>query len=200
MTSLPVNGIIVIERRWALQPHAIALIQQRLGQSERDAFQTLKELVVDERVIARGPWPPGGIAGEIRTGRADNLPAELFNYADRAGDGVTFVGHFVVIDWVEIDMNELWGVLDRLTPTNRAEERAPVPAKDKKKNHRPQGTGFAKQDEPGVHWIEEILSRDLTGSATMAASWIPEKSLPPGSSLDGARDRLVRRYKAKRRQ
>jgi hypothetical protein len=101
----------MIQRRWDLLPYALDLLQSKLKQPENEARESIKILIADERVQARGPWPRGRpLNGKPRPdGRAHLLPAESFNYAEFTpnGEGVVFRDQNVPIPWVEINMDQL---------------------------------------------------------------------------------------------
>jgi hypothetical protein len=135
--------------RWDLLPHALALVQGALQCSEAEAFVSIKALIADGQVEARGPWPREGLNGNPRpNGHAHTLPSESFRFAEltRDGAGVVFLDRLgVPIPWVEIDMDQLRRALAQEASPPAMSAAAPVrKSKKAKQPLRPKGNPGTK--------------------------------------------------------
>jgi hypothetical protein len=134
--------------RWDLLPHALALVQGALQCSEAEAFESIKALIADGQVEARGPWPREGLNGNPRpNGHAHTLPSESFLFAEltRDGTGVVFLDRLSVpIPWVKIDMDQLRRALAQEASPPATPAAAPVKKSNAKQPLRPRGNPGTK--------------------------------------------------------
>jgi hypothetical protein len=145
---------LILPRRWDLLPPALDLVQSKLKQSdeaymlpytiaqiamvrqqsELEAFESIKVLIADGRVEARGRWPRDRDGNPRKNAPIEALPAESFRFAELMlpnGEDVYFRDQLVTVRGVQIDMDQLrqalaGGEAPRLDSTV-AEEAPPRP-------------------------------------------------------------------------